>query len=412
MTAHSKEPPTNPEKSLFWFAKLVVLLFLVISTFWAGQMYEETTNLWAYVGFFVSCGGIFALLYKVIFDISIEEGKIKYFVHCELPSRLNLIVLLCFSSMIVILTALKSKKLFEQIDQIMFIPLVVALVFIPAKQTRTATILLVLSVIYFFSATYTPSQINPLMGGMFLVVLLSGFLLLLLQKPKNEAFLDWIKELQEKRRESKILLHFLSGTFEAKQIGDITHVSFEEVENAQRASPTTPRKSVWDLENESSKIFEKEQLQSTQKIKKEFANELAKELAKIKEQNSPFHFRGEHYIISAIDQSEKHLKDIEQHIKIIKEVKPALEKVKLQLSKITPRPSISIVNVNTALEHIDSFHKNITPSLKEAIDIFDKIKPYIQQQESKRHELSKEIQKTIDDILKLSHKPPEEKPPP
>jgi len=396
MSPHSKEATTNQEQSLSWFVKLMILLFLIISTLWIGQIYGETANGWAYVGFFLSCGGIFVILYKVVSAVKIKEGKVKYFTRCELPSRLNFIVLLFFSSMIVILTAMRAKNLFEQIDLIMFIPLVFALVFIPAKQTRTATILLVLSTIYFFLALYQKD--NSFIGGIFLMVLFFGMVLLSFQKPKNEAFLDWIKELQEKRRESKVLLHFLSETTEAKQVGEITHVSFEEIENAQRPSPTTQRKVVWDLEHEAGKIFEKEVSQQVQKAKKEFIDGFISELSKIKEQNTSLHFRDEHYVISAIGQSEKHLKDIEQSIRSIKEVKPALEKVKLQLTKAIPRSSSSIVNISSALENIDSFHKNVTPTLNEAIEVFDKIKPYIQQQESKRQALDKEIDKVINKL--------------
>jgi hypothetical protein len=416
MPEHKKEPDkpsSSQEKDISWVAKGGIFLFFIL-VFIGGYISNADisnhvgsfSNFTAYMGFFLSCFGMFYISYKVFSVVSMKEGHIKYFTQCELPSRLNLEILLLFSMFIVIFTALKTKGWLSSnvADSIVLTALVFPLVFVAAKQTRTATILLVLFALYFFSGIFFSKQ-SPdgyfisITGGILLVVISLGFVSLIFQKPQNETLLDWTKELQENRRESKEILHLLSEFPDAKEISNIMKIPLDELENTQRPLGRTIQRAVWDLEYEAHQGFEKKLSSSIREAKKEFISEVALEINKIKEHSQLFNIKDEkNHVLNAIEQSEKHLESIKQHIQIVEKIKPHLEKVKVQLTKTSPRSSFAIVHINGALDNIDSFQKNITPALKEAVEVFEKVKPYIKQQESKHNLIEKEIHDALKKI--------------
>lgn len=416
MSEQKKQPDNKPssQKDISWAVKAGILLFLVVISLWILDIYPlnyvlSIFNWSAYVGFFLSCLGMFYISYKVFIEISITGGNIKYFTKCELPSRLNLVFLLFFSVMIVTFISFKTKNWlsYDVADSVMLVALMLSIVFILIlfNQTRTSTILLVLFAIYFFNSLFFSEQKNNsylilVMGGILLTTIGLGVFSLSFQKPKHEAFFDWAEELQEKRRETKEILHLLSETPDAKELSSITQVPLEELENSQKSLGSTIRRAVWDLEYEAHKGFEKKANSEMQEFKKNFTSTVVAELNKIKQQNLPSNFKDDrNHILSAIEQSEQHLDNIKQQIQHIERAKPYLEKVKTLLGKTIPRPSSALININGALDHIDLFQKNITPTLKEAIEVFEKIKPYIKQQEFNHHAINQEIQ----DMLKKLH---------
>jgi hypothetical protein len=411
MSDKKKQPDSEPkieEVHLSLIIKGGGIFLLFIFIIWFIQVYEliKINNFSTYAGFFLSCLGVFYISYKVFSGVSINKGRIKYFTKCELPSRLNLILLLVFTSMIVILMAMRIKGS-NQVDQIAFIPLSIALVFIPAKQTRTATILLVLLTIYFFSGIFFSEQEKGIlvifMGGILLTTMLLGGVSLTLQKPRSETLLDWTEELQGSRRESKEILHLLSEFPVAKEISNIMKVPFDELENAQRPLKKTIQRAVWDLEYEAHQGAEKKLSLEIQNAKKKFITDITSDINKIKEHSLSFNTKEKNHILSAIEQSEKHLDSIRQHIQTIERIRPHLEKIKAQLLKTTPRLSSSIVSINGALDHVDLFQKNITPTLKETTDVFKEIKPYIEKQESRYRLIEKEIQDALKKIQEKAH---------
>jgi len=416
MSEQKKETNARPslqEESISWIAGGGIFLFFIL-VFIGGYILntdisnyvESFFNFIPYIGFVLSCFGIFYISYKIFSEISMKEEHTKRFTQCELPSRLNLEMLLLFSAFILIIITLKTKGWLanDVANSVAFIALIVPLVFIPAKQTRTATILLVLFALYFFSDIFILVQKTDnypilIMGGMLLGVMGLGFLSLLFQKPKNEVLLEWVEELQKNRRESKEILHLLSEYPDIKDISNITKVPLDELENTQRPLEKTIQRAVWDLEYEAHQGFEKKLSTNMQEAKKKLISEVVSEINKIKEHSQLLNIKNEkNHVLDAIEQSEKHLESIKQHIQIVERIKHNLEKVKVQLTKTSPRSSSAIVNVNGALEYIEYFQKNITPTLKEAIEVFEKVKPYIKQQELKHNLIEKEIQDALKKI--------------